>query len=186
MEYHAECTRCEGLCCVSLPFDRSESFAFDKQADVPCRHLTGRNRCAIHRRLVPLGQSGCARYDCLGAGQRVTALARGRSWRSHPERARVLFEAFRRLKRLHELVVMLLLAQRLALPAEAEAQRRELHAALEPPEGFTLEGLRTFDVERAERNVAAFLGSLRPLFSGGRALRFDRSVASLSAWPPES
>jgi hypothetical protein len=33
-----DCSRCIGLCCVSLAFDRGPRFAFDKRAGEACRH----------------------------------------------------------------------------------------------------------------------------------------------------
>ncbi|HEY3496139.1 MAG TPA: hypothetical protein VGK73_15680, partial [Polyangiaceae bacterium] len=137
MDYRADCSRCQGICCVSLPFDRSESFAFDKAADVPCRHLNRANRCTIHSDLERRGCGGCARYECYGAGQRVTqALFPGRSWRESPALARSMFETFRRLKRIHELSVLLDAARSLHLTDSDERQRCTLKSELEPPSGW--------------------------------------------------
>lgn len=72
MELAADCSRCVGLCCTILPFQRSADFAFDKQAGEPCRHLDGEHRCDIHNRLSESGMRGCVAYDCFGAGQTVT------------------------------------------------------------------------------------------------------------------
>jgi hypothetical protein len=72
----ADCSRCVGLCCVLLPFQRSADFAFDKQAGEPCRHLADDHRCRIHASLLADGMRGCVAYDCFGAGQAVTASGR--------------------------------------------------------------------------------------------------------------
>lgn len=77
----ADCTACKGLCCILLPFDADQGFAFDKAAGTPCRHLTPDFRCEIHAELVPRGCPGCHQYDCHGAGQRVSAqLGLGADW----------------------------------------------------------------------------------------------------------
>jgi hypothetical protein len=68
----ADCSRCVGLCCVLLPFQRSADFAFDKAAGEPCRHLDDGHRCRIHASLLEDGMRGCVAYDCFGAGQTVT------------------------------------------------------------------------------------------------------------------
>jgi len=70
----ADCARCKGLCCILLPFDADQGFAFDKAAGTPCVHLTPQFRCGIHRELAQSGFPGCKHYDCHGAGQYVTAL----------------------------------------------------------------------------------------------------------------
>jgi hypothetical protein len=69
-----ECGSCAAVCCVATSFEKSEDFAFDKAASVPCRHVTRDHACAIHAELVPRGMRGCAVYDCYGAGQRVTRM----------------------------------------------------------------------------------------------------------------
>jgi hypothetical protein len=73
----ADCARCSGLCCVALPFARSADFAIDKPAGTPCLHLRADFRCGIHARLREEGFPGCVAYDCFGAGQRATQVARG-------------------------------------------------------------------------------------------------------------
>jgi hypothetical protein len=150
---------------VSLPFDRGEAFSFDKAADVPCRYLLRSHRCSVHGSLRERGLAGCANYDCYGAGQRLTAeFLRGRSWRDDRGFASHVFDAFRSLKRLHELCALLTRAEGLSLPAAEEDRRRQLLAELESSGGATLESLRSFDVETAEREVLAFLRSLRHTF----------------------
>jgi hypothetical protein len=90
----ADCSRCIGLCCVFLAFDRGPLFAFDKAPGEPCRHLDGCNRCAIHGVLDARGFAGCARYDCFGAGQAVTAMFTGRSWRDGGATMGEMYDAF--------------------------------------------------------------------------------------------
>lgn len=94
----ADCANCIGLCCVLLAFDRGPLFGFDKPPGQPCRHLDAGDRCRIHARLAAGGFSGCAGYDCLGAGQAVTALFAGRSWRDGPGIMREMYDAFVRVR----------------------------------------------------------------------------------------
>ena len=90
----ADCSRCTGLCCVLLAVDRGPLFAFDKGPGEPCRHLDANDRCAIHDELATRGCPGCVTYDCLGAGQAVTAMFAGRSWRDGPATMRAMYDAF--------------------------------------------------------------------------------------------
>lgn len=94
----ADCGRCIGLCCVLLAFDAGNGFAFDKPAHQPCRHLGGDHRCGIHAGLVAKGMSGCAAYDCHGAGQAVTAMFQGHHWSESPTTLRLMAEVFRRVR----------------------------------------------------------------------------------------
>ena len=104
-ELRADCSRCVALCCVALPFTHSADFGFDKPAGTPCRHLAGDLRCSIHERLRPAGFPGCAAFDCFGAGQRITQVTfAGRDWRTDPTIAAPMFDAFDRLRALHELL----------------------------------------------------------------------------------
>lgn len=90
----ADCGRCAALCCIAIPFDAGEDFAFTKAADERCRHLTRDARCAIHERRGDLGFSGCAIYDCHGAGQRAT-----RAFATQPDSDLERNEAFFALRR---------------------------------------------------------------------------------------
>ena len=69
----ADCSACVALCCVIPPFDACQGFGFDKPAETPCRHLGADHRCGIHAELIDRGFAGCVAFDCLGAGQRLTA-----------------------------------------------------------------------------------------------------------------
>jgi hypothetical protein len=46
----AECARCAALCCVTLAFDASDLFAFDKAAGEPCPHFDGQRSLRHSRR----------------------------------------------------------------------------------------------------------------------------------------
>jgi hypothetical protein len=168
----ADCARCAALCCVSLAFDRSELFGFDKAAGVACPHL-GRegvsggaprtpHRCGIYPELERMGFAGCAGYDCLGAGQRVTQeLFGGRSWREHPALARSMFDAFRAMRQVHELLSLLQTAGQLPLSPAQARRRGELCAALCPPQGWSVESIEAFERGQLPGEIRSFLASLR-------------------------
>lgn len=159
--YAPDCARCAALCCVALAFDKGPSFAADKPAGSPCPRLVG-HACAIHDRLADKGYSGCMRYDCLGAGQRVTQdLFAGRSWRDEPALLAPMMEAFRAQRRVQELRQLLDLAGTLPLDPAQEGARAALRARLSPAEGWTAERLRAFETGELPRAVPAFLRSLR-------------------------
>jgi uncharacterized protein YjbI with pentapeptide repeats len=103
VELRADCARCVGLCCVAPAFARSADFAVDKPAGTPCTHLAEDFRCGIHADLRDRGFAGCTVFDCLGAGQRVTAAFAGRDWRT-PGVAASMFAAFGVARQVHELL----------------------------------------------------------------------------------
>jgi hypothetical protein len=155
---------------VSLPFERSAAFSFDKPADVPCPHLLRSNRCAVHDTRLERGLSGCVQYDCYGAGQRLTAqLLRGRPWREDAALTRLACEAFRVLKRVHELGWLLERAAQLELPEASEEWRQRLLRQLDLTGGETPEILARFDVESVERSASVFFQSLRHVFRNSGA-----------------
>ncbi|WP_078534141.1 pentapeptide repeat-containing protein [Streptomyces sp. AA1529] len=159
----ADCEQCAGLCCVALPFTASADFAADKPAGQRCTHLTAENRCSIHAGLRESGFTGCAVFDCYGAGQRVTArpgLTPG------PE----MFAVFRVTRPLHELLWLL---------TEAEATG---HGAAARPLIAEIEALVDGDTARLRGvDVAAWRARVGPVLEqvservrhglGGRDLR---------------
>jgi hypothetical protein len=158
----ADCAQCAALCCVSLAFDRSDLFALDKPAGVACPHLASCGSCVIHHELERRGFSGCARYDCLGAGRRVTQeVFQGRSWRDHPEIARQMFDAFRAMRVVHELLFLLERAGTLRLSAERDAKRCELMKALQPEPCWSPETLAGFERGGLPDEVRDFFASLK-------------------------
>jgi hypothetical protein len=110
----ADCSACAALCCVIPPFDAGQGFGFDKPAETACGHLCADNRCGIHAGLLAQGFEGCVAFDCLGAGQRLTAQAVQRfgsaDWRADAEVARWLFEAYPTVRRVQEWLARLSLA----------------------------------------------------------------------------
>jgi hypothetical protein len=156
-----DCARCAALCCVAVAFDRSESFAFDKPADTPCGNLDGGFGCALHARLADEGFRGCAAYDCYGAGQIVTQqMFGGRTWRDDPALLPAMSEAFRRMRRVQELRLLLDEARRLAL-GPGERQRLEaLDKALAGDDGWRSARREAFGEGGLAADVGAFLRSL--------------------------
>lgn len=154
----ADCARCAALCCVAFAFDRSEQFAVDKAAGEVCLHLTTCAACGIHAERARRGFSGCVRYDCLGAGQRVVQeLFGGASWQDQPDLLQPMLRAFAVVRRAHEVLVLLEAAKRLPL---ARAERWEL--------------------ERLERSVQAMALQARTApWNEGLTLRVQRFLQSL-------
>lgn len=105
--FSPDCQRCAALCCVAPAFDAVQGFGFDKAAHTACPHLQADHRCGIHPHLREQGFAGCTAYDCHGAGPWVTALFGG--VHAPPSTARL--DAFMRLRPLHELLLLLTLAQ---------------------------------------------------------------------------
>jgi len=128
----ADCSACAALCCVIPPFDALQGFGFDKPAETPCQHLCADHRCGIHADLVERGFSGCVAFDCLGAGQRLTAAAVARfdsaDWRHRPDVARWLFAAYPRVREAQEWLARLHLAAKVSGLGELQTLADELDA----------------------------------------------------------
>ncbi|MFE7314496.1 pentapeptide repeat-containing protein [Streptomyces sp. NPDC057555] len=153
----SDCGNCFGLCCVALPFARSADFALDKEAGRPCPNLAADFRCGVHRDLRQRGFAGCTVFECFGAGQKVSQVTfAGTDWRTAPETARPMFDAFAVMRQLHELLWYL--TEAVARP-EARPVRAELRAALEETEQLTLGSAE----ELAALDVAAHRGAVNVL-----------------------
>jgi len=101
----SNCSNCFGLCCVALPYAKSADFAFDKDGGTPCRHLQSNYSCSIHENLITTGFKGCVRYECFGAGQRVSQMIYGgNDWRHNKTRAKEMFNVFPIVQQLHEML----------------------------------------------------------------------------------
>lgn len=158
----AHCADCAGLCCVMLAFDKGEDFALDKAAQSPCPNLAPDFTCAIHAGLAEAGFSGCQRYDCLGAGQRVVQeVFNGKDWRRFPELLPAIADAFATMRQLHRDLELLLAARALPLNDSLKATLTALLAEATPPNGFTQTSLTDFAKTEHAKRVAAFLRSLR-------------------------
>ena len=127
---------------------------------MPCPHLSG-HHCTIHNDLAKKGFSGCARYDCAGAGQRATALFNGESWQHNPADLPCQMETFRHLRQLHDLLQMLIAAGALPLPLEVERQRLR-HLQQLCPDPMTPALARTLATGPLPQAVREFLTSLAP------------------------
>ena len=162
----ADCAQCAGLCCVLLPFDKSDAFSFDKAGGEPCRHLAGDHSCKIHDELEARGFKGCVRFECYGAGQRVVQeVFDGADWRSDASLMKPMSEAFQKMRALHDLLVLLDEAGRLPLNGAARAELDRLWAGLQPDEPFTPASLSAFDLQVRKEEVYAFLAGLRDIAS---------------------
>lgn len=177
LDLRSDCSRCTGLCCVGLHLVRSADFAIDKPAGTPCPNLRTDFGCGIHARLPESGFPGCVAYDCLGAGQRVTAAVRaahdGATWRDDPAAARDAFAALPVVTQLQELLWYL--AEVLALPAAA-AVHDDARQALDrtaPLVGLAAADLLALDVGAVRRDVG-------PLVDRASALVRDAARAGRS------
>ena len=157
-ELRADCARCFALCCVGPVFTRSSEFAIDKPAGQPCPHLADDHGCSIHDRLQGEGFSGCAAYDCFGAGQRLAQRTfGGRDWRTHHEVAAPMMGALPILRGLHELLWYLGAA--LAGPS-SEPLREELEAVIgqvEEAAASPADGILAVDVDALRAASAPLL-----------------------------
>lgn len=161
-DMHRDCGECAALCCLAFSIDQSDMFAIDKPAGVPCPNLDARHGCTIHTDLEARGFAGCVRYDCLGAGQRVTQeVFDGRSWRDAPGLIGPMMEAFRGMRRVHDSLAMLQVAERYDLAPELEAERQQLVEALSPNVGWSSETLLAFETGDAVGRVDSFIKGLR-------------------------
>ncbi|PYG30336.1 hypothetical protein [Pelagimonas varians] len=164
----ADCSRCAALCCMALAFDKGADFALDKPAGVGCVNLRGDFGCQIHDSRIDAGFSGCLKFDCLGAGQRITQeVFAGVDWRDTPAAIPDIIEAFRILREVHRLHELLGFAADLPL---APAQRDLLHALMEelaPNGGWTADSLNQLPLGRLSSDATSFLGSLKTLAKRG-------------------
>ena len=156
----ADCSKCAALCCVAMPFDKGDMFAFDKEAGVACKHLDG-HLCKLHGELEDEGLKGCVIYDCVGAGQRVVQeMFGGKSWRDDPEIEADMFEAFRIMRLIHGWLELLEAAVDLPLDADQEDGLEALYARLQLPEEYDLETLIALERSGIGSEISGFLRSL--------------------------
>ncbi|MCF4097728.1 hypothetical protein [Maritalea mediterranea] len=156
-----ECDHCVAYCCAAFAFDKGAYFAFDKPANVPCPHLQNDHFCGIHDKLDQKGFSGCVRYNCFGAGQRVAQeIYGGTSWRDHPEQAAAMFEIFSIVEKIHGLISMLEAAKKLNLPAHLEAERAAFQVELELL-SITPDDLLRVPLGSLKAKIDRFLAGLR-------------------------
>ncbi|MFD1254308.1 hypothetical protein ACFQ30_15630, partial [Devosia equisanguinis] len=124
--FNAQCSACFALCCTALSFQRGTQFAHDKPAGQPCHNLAADFSCRIHARREELGYDGCEAFDCLGAGQRASAMFAGENWQRDASVARRLYASFSMLLRLQEMRQALTTAADLDLPPDLHNERQGL------------------------------------------------------------
>ncbi|MEU6242053.1 pentapeptide repeat-containing protein [Streptomyces sp. NPDC047024] len=179
----ADCTRCFALCCVALPFAASSGFALDKPAGKPCPNLRGDHRCGIHTGLRERGFTGCTVYDCFGAGQRVSQVTfGGRDWRGGERAgARLMFDVFPVVRRLHELLWYLAEALELDAARPFHPELRQARERTEELAGREAEALAALDLDAHWHEVAQLLLMVSELVRRGvgRKKGKDRRGADL-------
>ncbi|MFD4868899.1 pentapeptide repeat-containing protein [Streptomyces sp. NPDC058412] len=154
----ADCANCFALCCVALPFAKSNDFAVNKPAGTPCKNLRQDFRCGIHTQLRDTGFPGCTVFDCFGAGQQVSQVTfGGRDWRAHPETRGEMFEVFPVMRQLHELLFYV--AEALTLPdaAPLHAELRRLLAQTEQWTRADAEALTALDITPLRQEINTLL-----------------------------
>ncbi len=160
-----DCKNCVAYCCVALAFDESDMFAYDKQAAEPCKHLDSQHACSIHDNLKEQGFPGCVRYNCFGAGQRVTnEIFEGRSWRDQPDEAQEMFDTYRSMHRVHEFLALLQEARKLDLDATQISQAETFRQQLSPVEPWTATAFAEFARGSVFDDVRNFFKSLSDKF----------------------
>ncbi|WP_323036607.1 hypothetical protein [Pararhodobacter sp.] len=147
---------------MALAFDAGEDFAADKPACAACPKLDGAFSCTIHETLDAAGYSGCRKFSCLGAGQRVTHdVFAGQNWRDQPALMVPMAEALAALRRIHQDLELLVTARTLPLPAAAAAQCEALIEEHAPDTGWTRDSLAAIDASDLKSRTAGFIRSLR-------------------------
>nr|WP_277626187.1 pentapeptide repeat-containing protein [Arsenicicoccus piscis] len=155
-----------------MPFPRGADFPVAKPAATPCRNLLADHRCRIHDRLLDEGWKGCVTFDCFGAGQRVVQLTfGGRTWRDDPEVADEQFSVFLRMRELHEILALLVEAERLVsvgdggggvagADALAIDEVRSLTATIDALAGGSPGEVLAVDVAELRRTVGPLLAAV--------------------------
>jgi uncharacterized protein YjbI with pentapeptide repeats len=164
---------------VAPAFSASADFAITKPAGRPCPNLSHDFRCGIHDDLRERGFAGCTVFDCFGAGQKVAQVTYGgRDWRSHPETATQMFDAFAVMRQLHE--VLWHLNEALGRSAD-ETLRDELRQAVHETERLTRVDPATLigvDTERHRQGITPLLRAVSEgVRAGSRGARDDRPGA---------
>lgn len=170
VELAPDCSKCAALCCVLLAFDKSKFFDHNKNAGEKCHNLDACNKCVIHSDLSARGYAGCIRFDCMGAGQRVTQeVFAGRSWRDDPKLIAPMIEAFQKMREVHDLLQLLGEAQKLPLTPAEIASVNKYYQALSPNDPWSEETLRVFALGSVATDLRAFLSTLRYHFKATKS-----------------
>jgi hypothetical protein len=158
--FSADCGKCFALCCTALAFDRGRHFSHDKAAGQPCHHLANDFRCTIHARREELGYEGCEEFDCMGAGQRASALFAAENWRRDPAIARRLYASFSLLLRVQEMRSALVTAAELNISDALHQDRLALLERLAALADGQREDIGD-EVSQTLKNCREFLRRLR-------------------------
>lgn len=154
----SDCGRCAALCCLGLSFTREDGVAIDKPAGVACPHLQGANACGIYADRAERGFAVCARYECFGAGQRVTQeLFGGRSWRDDPMLAIPMMDAFARMRVVQDGLVLISEGRKLSLTDEEQRALDAIESRLNPPGGWTIDALDAAPTAAWSREIVEIL-----------------------------
>lgn len=160
-DFSADCGSCFALCCTALSFQRGSQFGHDKLAGQPCHYLADDFRCRIHSRREELGYDGCEAFDCLGAGQRASAIFAGENWRRDPAIARRLYASFSLLLRIQEMRRALETAAELDLRPALHEERLALLEKLAAQGESRREDIAD-EASRTLKDCRAFLKRLAP------------------------
>jgi hypothetical protein len=161
-DFTPDCGACAALCCLALSFDAGEDFAIDKPAGLPCPNLATDFVCQLYDHLTEAGFSGCTRYDCHGAGQRVVQeVFDGANWRDTPDLTEPMIAAFAAMRKVHQGLELLIAAARLDLPDDLDAERDALIEAHAPEGGWDAAALDRFVADGIPARLRAFLPKLR-------------------------
>ncbi|GKX35161.1 MAG: hypothetical protein MnENMB40S_27790 [Rhizobiaceae bacterium MnEN-MB40S] len=109
-------------------------------------------------------------YSCLGAGQRVTQdIFQGRSWKDDQSLLKPMMEAFRGMRLVHDLALLMNEAAKLPLQPRERREHRRLAAELRPASGWTQASLEAFERGATPSDIRRFLRSLQSTAQGQRA-----------------
>jgi hypothetical protein len=179
-DLRADCGACAALCCVAPPFAVSADFPITKPAGTPCPHLTLEYRCGIHERLRLEGFSGCAAFDCFGAGQRTTHLMGDLTWRTHPGAAGRMFGVFEVLRPLHEILWYLEEACGRLPDGELRAEARERRQHTRNLAASSPDELIATDVVAQRAETGVFLEQVSRVLRGDTEMGIDLRGADLA------
>ncbi|MAK61155.1 MAG: hypothetical protein CMK09_09280 [Ponticaulis sp.] len=161
VSFESDCSNCASLCCFAYAFTKGVEFPIEKDADELCPHIGKVSGCQIHANRAARGFTGCIKYECLGAGQRVVQeVFKGASWRDDPALLKPMSEGLRVMKVLHEMLQLLETVEILPLTPEETRLYQDLLARAMPETPFTPESLIAFPVYQLRRDVTQFIRGL--------------------------
>lgn len=171
----ADCADCFGFCCAALFFSASDGFPADKQAGDPCPNLQQNFKCRVYNDLGYSGLKGCTAYDCLGAGQKTAQKTFGRKdWWGDSGCAKQMFEVFRNMRQLHEILWYLAEAFSLNQAGAIKTEIAALYGDIERASFLDAASVAQLDAEqyRTAANVLLRQASERTRkdFRGGKSL----------------